>query len=198
MHHLIKLSLGLLCLASCNVSSRSPQQYIEAIDDNQDLHKQIEMGDIVYTLSVLPPEYIAAKYAFSQGKFDAGQYKEKIGGIHKYIYSTVSMRTGQENILKYNVAEYADFQRRLAYFSDYAMQDIKLITDQKDTLMPLDYIYENNLGVSNENKMIMVFEMPVTAKQMSLIFNDRIFNNYNLRLNVSTAEIKALPSIKVP
>ena len=196
MTRLIKVGAALLLFASCNTRSKSPEQYLDAIESDDDLHTSISMGDIRYHMALLPPEYFAAKYALASGKFDAGRYKDKIKEIAPYIYCTIAMSSAQDNILKYRANDYSEFQRRLEYFTNYASHDVVLVLNDKDTITPVDYIYENNLGVSSENKMVLVFKRPTERKKLSLLFNDRIFNNYNLKLSVASADVEQLPQIK--
>ncbi|MNS22966.1 hypothetical protein D3C72_547710 [compost metagenome] len=181
---------------SCSGRAKRPDEYLRFFSNENPVNKQIQVGDLYYDISFLPAEYMAASYAMDGSNLDRQKYQEKLGIIQHVLYYSISMYSKGENPMKYRLYSQDELQGRISYYNNIAQQDIKLIVNQHDTLHPVDYIFENNLGVSNENKIIVVFNKPEVFEELTLVFNDKALDNYHLKSTVTSSKIKQLPTLK--
>lgn len=102
--------------------------------------------------------------------------------VSRYLF-VIEQRTEQgKNVLEYQVADYALYAKRLNYYSTEMNNDIMLIACG-DTLYPAQTLYENNLGIIPENRIVTVFKKTKANCALQLVFNDRPFENYLIKAN---------------
>lgn len=102
--------------------------------------------------------------------------------VSRYLF-VIDQRTEQgKNVLEYQVADYALYAKRLNYYNVEMNADIMLIACG-DTLYPAQTLYENNLGIIPENRIVTVFKKVKANCALQLVFNDRPFENYLIKAN---------------
>lgn len=100
--------------------------------------------------------------------------------VSRYMF-VIGQRTDQgKNVLEYQADDHELYARRLNYYNIEIGNDIMLIACG-DTLKPAQTIYENNLGVIPENRIVAVFEKEHPSCALQLVFNDRAFENYLIK-----------------
>lgn len=185
-----------LMWCSCSGGAKRPDEYLRFFSNENPVKKQIQVGELYYNMAFLPAEYMAASYAMDGSNLDRQKYSEKLESIRHVLYYSIAMTAKGDNPMKYRLHSPDELQGRISYYNNMAQQDIELIVNQHDTLHPVDYIFESNLGVSNENKIIVVFNKPEVFEELTLIFNDRALDNYHLKSTVTSSKIKQLPTLK--
>lgn len=185
-----------LMWCSCSGGAKRAEEYLRFFSSENPVHKQIQVADLYYDISFLPAEYMAASYAMDGSNLDRQKYKEKLESTQHVLYYSIAMYAKGENPMKYRLHDPDELQRRISYYNNIAQQDIRLIVNQRDTLHPVDYIFESNLGVSNENRILVVFNKPDKFDELTLVFNDRALDNFHLKSTVTATKIKQLPTLK--
>ncbi len=100
--------------------------------------------------------------------------------IPRYLF-VIGQQTEQgKNVLEYRVSDYELYARRLNYYNMEIGNDIMLVACD-DTLRPAQTLYENNLGVIPENRIVAVFEKTKATCGLQLVINDRAFENYLIK-----------------
>lgn len=196
MRKLMAICLIAATLASCQGGAKDPRAYLEFYSSKSPAQKTIQIGSLFYRISFLPSEYMAASYAMESGQFDPAKYEEKFKQVQQTLYYSIAIATEQTNPIKYNAANSDEVQQRIAYYTNYVARDIRLVVNAKDTLMPVDCIFENSLGVSNENRIVVAFNAPANPGEQSLLFNDVVNNNYALKSTLTATALKQLPKLK--
>lgn len=102
--------------------------------------------------------------------------------LSRYLF-VIEQRTEQgKNVLEYQVADYALYAKRLNYYNVEMNADIMLVACG-DTLYPAQTLYENNLGIIPENRIVTVFKKTKPNCPLLLVFNDRPFENFLIKAN---------------
>lgn len=102
--------------------------------------------------------------------------------LSRYLF-VIEQRSDQgKNVLEYQVADYALYAKRLNYYNVEMNADIMLVACG-DTLYPSQTLYENNLGIIPENRIVTVFKKSKPDCQLQLVFNDRPFENFLIKAN---------------
>lgn len=102
--------------------------------------------------------------------------------VSRYLF-VIEQRTEQgKNVLEYQVADYDLYAKRLNYYNVEMNADLMLIACG-DTLYPVQTLYENNLGIIPENRIVSVFKKTKANCALQLVFNDRAFENFLIKAN---------------
>lgn len=108
--------------------------------------------------------------------------KDASDTLSRYLFVIEQSTDQGKNVLEYQVADYALYAKRLNYYNVEMNNDIMLIACG-DTLQPVQTLYENNLGIIPENKIVTVFKKTKANCELQLVFNDRPFENYLNKAN---------------
>ncbi|RYD98696.1 MAG: hypothetical protein EOP54_06775 [Sphingobacteriales bacterium] len=160
-------TVGLLVLCSCGTKAGdmskqgetgSAQQFVQDSDK-----LEIKGNGVRYTI----------RYSKDNDPSDT---------VSRYLF-VIEQRTEQgKNVLEYQVEDYALYAKRLNYYNIEMNADIMLVACG-DTLYPAQTLYENNLGIIPENRIVTVFKKLKADCALQLVFNDRPFENFLIKAN---------------
>lgn len=193
----MKIKAGILWLLCAGLLACKGQGDMQAQQEEKEtaLGKIVEANGIRYYIALKTAEQMAylRAYDMSTQKLDQQRYAEELGNTrdHYFFVITQKGRDGR-NVLEEKVSSKDDYSKRLLYYQAEAGQDIRMVACT-DTLIPDAYLYENNMGVVAQNRMVIAFPVPTQTCDVQLIFNDRAFDNYLVRSGFLYNDIKNAP-----
>ncbi len=156
------------------------------------------IGEFEYTAFYKHANYIALKEYSSPAGINADSLQKKINDLGDMEYFNFRIRSLTESteLLKVNLADEGEYFNRIEYFS-FKMQDDFQLVEGTDTLKCQLYHFERVYGLSNSATVILGFEKRKHKGSLSLYFNDKVFNNGNIILNISKNSINNTPKLNL-
>lgn len=195
----VKIAGVLLCcmgFAACRQGQRADETVRwQQVDP---LTKMVESKGIKYTITLQTAEQMAYLRAYdaTAKRLDSLRYTEELDQTRgHYYFVIVQQGAGGRNVLEQDAHNTEEYSKRYQYYQTEAQQDMYL-SSCSDTLAPDAYLYENNMGIVAENRMIAAFPMLTDTCDIQLIFHDRAFDNYLLKARFSYNDIKNAPKAK--
>lgn len=196
----MKKAINVLCvfslfLLACNQTDRWDKSGNNSKNDlvqNLGISKTIQVNEIRYSVEYRPTEAIIETERLS----DKEQEKrlEELSEVY-WFNIKISVDGFDQSPLRYGINNLDEFNQRLDYYLNYAMADI-WITCQKDTLMPISYLFENNQNLISHETIIVGFDKTkIQGNVLQLAFNDRVLKSgiikatFNIKDLNKTAEL---------
>ncbi|MBO9702038.1 MAG: hypothetical protein J7604_17655 [Sporocytophaga sp.] len=174
-------------------------EYIQWIEDkNNGLIDSRDFDDLNYYVQYKPIDYVTLKTLGPDGlnKKIFSETKKEYEGM-QYFTLTLSNRSSQEDLLRYDVTGSEEYQHRVSYFAFDAQNDIKLIQGT-DTLYCKLYHFERTYNIGPFVSLLMGFDMPSKKNQSSdkiLTFHDRAFGNGIIKLKIKSENVEKIPDL---
>jgi hypothetical protein len=159
-----------------------------------------ELDGISYWFMYKPLAYEAMMRATNDSGLVRSEYAANLNTLRNTQYCLLKIKstTGNNELLRFRLSGNEEYYRRLEYCSYNIQQDIKLI-DGKDTLPCILHHYERAFGLAPEAVFTLVFEAKDTlykGRQKTLFFEDNLFGNGTINLNVSEESMNNIPDLK--
>lgn len=156
------------------------------------------IGDFEYTAFYKPTNYIALKEYNNFADVNADGLQKKISelGDMEYFNFRIRSLTQSNELLKLNLNNEGEYFNRIEYFSFKMQNDFQLV-EGTDTLKCQLYHFERVYGLSNSATIMLGFEKRKHKAELSLYFNDKVFNNGNVILNITKRSINNTPKLNL-
>lgn len=187
-----------LLWSACTSGRVGPDEYMNELDKSGSLKKVVTAGAYEYTFRVSTPEAMALKdcYQAESGRLDTAAYGKRKQELQDYVYVCIDQRVkGKEiPVLQYNLSGYSEYEERVKYYEFYAINDVRMLCNGRE-IKPASCQYENHLGLSPANTLVVVFPRCGESGDWQVCFNDRGLNNLFLKANFSQKDINELPQL---
>jgi hypothetical protein len=176
-----------LLVYSCSTerSEMRPGEYIAFVDNAENgFIREKQIGGVKFKLKYQPLDYLVAKQITENKISDKHQLDEYIrsrNGLRYFILELENERA-ETDLLSEKSRSQEEYLQRVNYYSYEFENDIRLVSE-KDTLPCAMYHYENSYGGTPKLKFLIAFKE--SGNNMSLVINDRIFNNGNVKLELA-------------
>jgi hypothetical protein len=161
--------------------------------------KRKTLNDLTYFLQYKSPEYIALIESHGEGiKKDSVEKRSKeLQGLIYFDFS-ISLKGGQDELLKYQINSPADYQERVKYMSFDMQKDIKLVQD-KDTISCGLYHFERIYDIGPYSNYLLAFDSKGIDlnKELTFVFNDKVFHNGLVKFTFSGGKLIYLPKLRI-
>lgn len=188
------LIMSFVLMLSCESKVRymNPNEYMHFIEgENNGYRRTIESGDVKYTVQYRPPNYIAYKELGSDAK--RSEIESRLSELDSTVWFNIgiSIKSSNENPLKYNVSNIKEYQFRQDYFLRLAEANCTLLY-KGEPVKNIAYHFENNYGLTPMDIMVLGYKIPdkYPKENIVLIYNDELFNNSNIKVSLSKTEIE--------
>lgn len=176
----------------------SPGSYVKWVEDEKNgLKEHKVIDDMVYTAQYKPYDYIICEEEKKDVIPDTivkSELKE-LNGL-QYIDLKIALKSGQGELLKYNLPSTEDYNGRVNYFSFGMQKDIQLIQNG-DTLPCVLFHFERIYDIAPYATFLMGFPLgkhPEADK--TLQFSDHVFNKGIIKFFFKGKEVKNTPSLE--
>lgn len=193
-------SFLLLNLLSCGREDLIPSDYVQWVNNPENgLLKEKTIPPLTIEVLYKPLAYIVANEERSN-VISKEVYQGRIKELEGLQYYTLKLGIMDENlnVTNYEVTNNAEQQERLSYLSFSMQRDIKLI-DGKDTLPCKLFHFERSYDLSSTRTFVLAFDQLETNQNQSktLILDLPYFKTGPIKLNYKTADLEAIPSLKL-
>ncbi|MGE8426294.1 MAG: hypothetical protein ACN6O7_00390 [Sphingobacterium sp.] len=188
--------IGLVILSACNQKQQDNET--KGWQYKDPLTKIMNNNGVQYTITLQTAEQMAYLRAFDSKtqKLDEQRYAEELEQTKDHFYFVITQKGGNDrNVLEQNAGNEEMYAKRYQYYQTDAQQDMWLASC-RDTISPDAYLYENNMGVVSENRMVAAFPVGKDTCDIQLIFHDRAFDNYQIRAGYAYKDIQNAPRAK--
>lgn len=162
------------------------------------LTRVVENNGVQYTITLQTAAQMAYLRAFDKRtqKIDEQRYAEELEQTKDHYYFVITQKSRNDrNVLEQNATNAEQYSKRYQYYQTDAQQDMWLASC-RDTVSPDAYLYENNMGLVSENRMVAAFPVGKDTCDIQLIFHDRAFDNYQIRAGYAYKDIQNAPRAK--
>lgn len=176
----------------------SPTDYVAWITDEQHgLKVEKTIDNLVYTAQYKPCNYVICEEERKQEIPDTTvKSKQKELDGMQYIDLKIALKTGQGELLKYNLASVDQYQDRVNYFAFGMQKDIQLV-EGRDTLNCLLFHYERVYDLAPYGTFMLGFPLGKEPKgDKTLLIFDHGFNTGIVKLFFDGRGIKYLPQLQ--
>lgn len=182
---------------SCN--RMNVKEYVAFIKNSDNgLCKIVNNGEWKYTIQYRPYDYILLSEQLNDKE---KEYRLK--DLQGTAWFTVSFEndSSKESALRVNANSIEIYNERLNYFLNKASNDIRLVYDQKDTLSPETYVFENNYNLVMHETILVGFRLPGNPvkpdKDMQIIYVDKVFQNGIIKAIISQKSLSNIPHLVI-
>lgn len=194
----ILLMLFVIAFVSCKSNRLTPESTGKWPAESDPLTRIVKNNGVEYTITLQTAAQMAYLRAYDKKtqKLDEQRYEEELEQTKDHYYFVIVQKgIADRNVLEQNAGSAEQYSKRYQYYQTDAQQDMWLISCA-DTLSPDAYLYENNMGVVSENRMVAAFPAGQDTCDVQLIFHDRAFDNYQIKTGYSYKDIKNAPKAK--
>lgn len=200
-HYLIIFSIAscIWLVVGCNPGNLTPEQYVDWMRDNKEqISFQKSEDQYQYELNYLPPEWLALQeignYAPSQKQWI--EVIDSYAGT-RYFQFRISVPGYREELLKNGIQNTDEYYRRVDYCSFGMQKDIGLIT-KTDTIPCSLFHFERTYGNTPYLSFMLGFEeKKVESPQCTFVFNDPVFSDQEIRIDIDQTIFEKTPQIKL-
>lgn len=195
------LSILFFCAnLSCTKSSMNRSDYLEYVQDEKSgLIKQIEIGELSYTIYYRPLELIALQENDTLTEASKKSRVNELSGTLNFVIK-IKVKSGSINPLKYQLKSMQEYNDRNSYYLNEAKQDIHL-TYGDILLNPIYYSFETNYGLTPEDAMIVQFKLPNNETTINhdliLTYYDRVFQNGIIKSTTNKNKLLTIPTLNL-
>lgn len=166
----------LLLLASCTTEV-SDREYASFVKDEQKsgLHHATTVGQMIYDV-----QYMPSRLMLMQERLEGSEKDKREKQLEGVLWFTISIRCANSGVnpLKKDVFDQEEYNARLNYYLNAAMNDISLEAGGI-RFTPISYLFENNYGLTGNETIIVAFE--TNGREIddgaTLSFEDKVFKN---------------------
>ena len=186
-------------LISCSNKSFNTKEEMMTYLKNPDngYFQEKTINNVYYSLLYKPTDLMVQQELGNSDTLDVSKLRAH---YNKYMYFVLSMsRNGQEllNSSTGSRAEFGAMVNQLAFDMD---KKVHLYTQQKDTLMLLDYIYPRTYGMTPNTTMLFVFPKDkkyLEKDELSFTIEDLGFYTGEVKFKVPINNIVSEPKLKL-
>lgn len=166
-------------------------------DENNGLVKIKTITDLNYSISYMPSGSMAALELRTE-KYDLQSFLKVMDHYTDMSYFKLKIESPSHSgeLLKYKLLSPHQYESRIKYLSFEMQNDIYIIQDN-DTLRPGLYQYERAFEAAPYATIMMGFDNKKfnKEKQLTLCFNDRLFEKGYIKFNYLNGQMTHLPKI---
>lgn len=189
---------SVLVMTACNSGALSGKDYVNYIENEKNgLKHSKQINELSYQLQYCPAEYLLIKeyktFDVSQKLLDAKiNTKDSMLNFQLRIQNTA----GNGDVLNTGSPSKEDYYNRIEFLS-YGFEESIALINSKDTIYPAIYHFERTYGVAPYADILFAFNASkFMTEDVSVIINDRVFNNGLLKFTLTNTDRTKLPKLK--
>lgn len=164
-------------LTACSGSIKDQEFADHAKSTKSGLQKTREIGALSYRFQYLPAKLLIIQEHLQDAAVIENRKRQLQGTV--WFKIAIGVKDARINPLKYQVNDIEIYNDRVDYFLNHAAQDIEIGYGTK-TLKPMSYLFENNYGLTEEDVMLVGFDLgneQDLEEDIRLSFRDNVFRN---------------------
>ncbi|MEO5645219.1 MAG: hypothetical protein ABIS12_17995 [Bacteroidia bacterium] len=155
------------------------------------------IGENTYRLVHIPKSLLALREAGVNSNDSVIKATEEHYSELEYFQLEIGGNQNGE-LLKQNLTDVAEYNRRVTYCAFDMQQDIHLVTDGQDSIPCALFHFERAYDVAPVGNFMIAFDKKriATAKKITLVFTDNLFKNGIVKFSYLKEELLASPQMK--
>lgn len=147
---------------------------------------------------VYKPSSLIARQLFPPQNPDEVKLAEKTKELSDYLYFTLKLSSGDQEVLNRVAADRARFSQMVSELSFGLDKKVYLLTGSGDTLYPVDYAYPRMYGMSKSTDIMFVFHKPknFTSEEVDITVQDLGLGTGDMHFRFKTRDIEKVPTLK--
>ncbi|HSZ71427.1 MAG TPA: hypothetical protein VK750_02045 [Cytophagaceae bacterium] len=203
----------LLVFTSCSFLHKDLDwnDYVKYINDaDHGLVKKKYINHLEFTMQYLPPEYLVHRELNGDTSYTVTE-RDSILNLYNHNLTFVlsiqpDEREGEspiEDVLFYNIKDKDEYTFRMMHLNFDIKDEVTLSCDSSAVYSPVITNMENNYGLSKGRKITLVFtplkskEEFLKAKQITLNWNDEVFETGRQYFSFDASELFSIPGLKL-
>jgi hypothetical protein len=178
--------------------SEALKQIENAIQSSHLVQKK-QIGELEFTISYLPHEYLALK-EISNDKIDPDLLSKYMDNYSEMAYFQIQISNpkGNTELLKEFLSEEGEYNQRLNYYSFDVKKDIQITQKESVTKCGISH-FERNFDVVPHIRLLAAFEIKNLRLDEDIIFEfqDNVFNKGIIKVKFDQLSNLTLPNLEV-
>jgi hypothetical protein len=173
-----------------------PDAYLKWCRDNkQQLSRKQVPGAVSYEATFIPQDLSLIKQSKNSTltKETVADHRSASKGRMSFLLSVSVPEMGSQEFLLY-APNGKTYDEKLTYYAFGMQQDIVLVVDGRDSVPCTDYIFERSF--SRNGNFTLGFAVPNHYKTLSLVVDDKAFDQQDLVFTYTRKDLESLPKLK--
>lgn len=156
-----------------------------------------QVGDKTYRLVHLPAQLLALREAGKDAGDSALKAAETLYSELEYFRLEITGTTAKGELLKQDVGNAGEYQRRVSYSAFGMEKDIVLVADGTDSIPCALFHFERSFDVAPVASFMIAFDRKrvTAADKLTFVFHDDLFRNGLLKFSFTKEELLAVPKL---
>jgi hypothetical protein len=177
-----------------------PQNYMAWCENKENgLIADKQIGNFSFSAFYKTNAYQALKESIDLDSLNETEFNKTLNeyGDMQYFSFRITDTKGNQELLKTNLKSESEYYARIEYLS-FKMQDNFKLIDGTDTLKCSLYHFERVYGLAPYATFVLGFPKSKTSEinGKSLVYEDNLFNNGLIYLNIDKETLTNLPKLK--
>lgn len=191
----------LISMMSCMTFNKSlnSEQYLDWYRSaNNPFYAKVEQEQVSYEVRLLTTDFEIANEQLDQVK-SSKELKDlqKASKEQLTILMKVSIPWDGNDIFSYNPSSAISPENRMNYFAFAMKQDIRLLTNNLDTINCSQLLFEKGLNQSTSGTFVLDFDNISTKNVSALLIHDRALSGGKIVLSLQKWNKTKLPKLKI-
>ena len=168
--------------------------YLQDVDNGYRFKKSI--NGIDFSLTYRPTDLMVLQF------IDDSDQKAKVDRLREkysdYLYFNLNMSANGKELLSYNIQNRTEFGAKVNQLAFGMSEKMTLVSQDRDPLPLLDYVYPRTYGMGTSTEMLLVFENKSNTLQDYLLLSigDLGLGTGEVSFKIETKKIKNQPTLK--
>lgn len=172
----------------------SPSALVTWSEETNHQTKTQQIGDLTYTLTHVSPEYLAIHdLGMDAAAKQIDSLKADYSGMD-YFKLKIEAANFSEELLKYNLESASQYDERVRYCSFAIANDLTLKSNNQTVQCGLNH-FERAFNAAPFVTIMLAFPKTEIKKDVTVIFDDHLFNKGLIRFTWTAEEFDAFPKL---
>lgn len=185
----------------CKEKILQPYEYIKWVENTDNgLRSEKIIKDYYFRLQYKPADYIVLRELGVEKSYKANLFNQRKAELDSFYYFNLDISSADksQSILSNQLNNNEEYYARLNYFTTFAQQDIKLISND-DTIACALYHFERTYDLSPFNTIVLGFKQPKESNflkyDLQILFDDQILSIGQINFLIDRKKLKKVPKL---
>lgn len=197
----ILLLVPFFTILGCKEKTLQPAEYIRWVENVENgLRTEKVINGYYFRLQYKPDNYIVLRELGVENSYNTSLFNRRKAELDSFYYFNLDISSADKSksILSNQLNNNEEYYSRLNYFTSFAQQDIKLISN-KDTISCALYHFERTYDLSPFNTIVIGFKQPKNKeflkKDLQILFDDKVLSVGPINFLLDRKKLKKIPKL---
>lgn len=197
--HILILICCLPFVYSCNKRPEvvTKDELIVYLAEAKALNPSIERNNVQMTVKYQPQQLLIQREWEHSAQNDTSLLQQLKHKYAEHYYFVLELSSNNKEALR-EVGDFSRYSDMVQVLSFQMLPYINITTNKRDTVAMTDYVFEQNYGIGNANRLLLVFPANKIAQAEKYELNIREFgmNTGNVNFSFRRKDIQLIPSLR--